>query len=150
MPPDSRLVRSPISPSHFFTTDQEKTKLNWFLFEYARELESFIRRDKPLCNKLNKKAISRNVIAGFCIRYSKQMQPQILDRVEGRTDTVRMDHDAIAVHFPQLDDALVDRLLTVAAAAWDSQTEACCACPVRCISERDQLCPLFDDPEHWD
>ena len=31
-----------ISPDRFFSADAEKTKLNWFLFEFALELEQFI------------------------------------------------------------------------------------------------------------
>jgi uncharacterized cysteine cluster protein YcgN (CxxCxxCC family) len=41
----------------------------------------------------------------------------------------------------------VDRLLTHAAEAWNTLTEGCGECPTRCISERDQRAPMFDDPE---
>ena len=40
--------RNLILPSHFFTSTEEKTKLNWFLFEFARELENFIRKKTVL------------------------------------------------------------------------------------------------------
>lgn len=143
-------IRSPISPAHFFSTDKEKTKLNWFLFEYARELESFIRRKKSFRAKLLRKGVDRAALAGFCIHYSKHMKSQVLDRVAGRIPHVRIGYEEIEAYFPTIGDSLCDQILTAAARAWDSQTEACSFCPTRCISEKEKMAPMFDDPDLWD
>ena len=78
--------RQIISPADFYTSEEEKTKLNWFCFEFALELEMFIHRDRKLRSQLWRKKIE--------------------------------------TYFPTIGDLLVDRLLTVTAKAWDSQTEA--------------------------
>jgi hypothetical protein len=142
--------RSPISPAHFFSKDDEKTKLNWFLFEFARELECFIRQRTSLCDRLNRKGVDSKAGAGFCIHYAKHTKSQVLDRVSGRIANVRIGYEEIEVYFPQIGDALVDEILTTAAQAWDSQTDACTLCPTRCISEKERMAPMFDDPDHWD
>lgn len=142
--------RQHVSPGSFFSTDAEKTKLNWFLFEFARELQSFISRERRLKAALRRKGVTDTQIGEFCTHYSKQMKQQILDRVAGRTANVQLGYEEIEAFFPDLGDPLIDRLLTVAAKAWDSHTEACVVCPTRCISEKEQRAPMFDDPYYWE
>ncbi len=139
-----------IIPAHFFSTDEEKIKLNWFLFEYALECEAFISRDKNLCSQLSRKKVDNRDIAFFCIHHAKQMKNQILDRVSGNIAIVRMSYEGIESYFPQIGDELVDRLLTKIAEAWDSQTGACVECPTRCISEKDKRASMFDDQSYWE
>jgi hypothetical protein len=143
---NQRLKGSIISPTHFFSRAEEKTKLNWYCFEYARGLEMLIRRDRRLCGQLRRKKVDDRAIAGFCIHYAKKMQREIIDRVSGHTKNVRLGYEEIETYFPDIGDLLVDRLLTAAAKAWDWQTDACVVCPTRCISERNEIAPMFDDP----
>ena len=42
-----------ITPAAFYTNEKDKIKLNWFLFEYAAELDSHIKR--PLRKRLKRK-----------------------------------------------------------------------------------------------
>jgi hypothetical protein len=138
-----------ISPANFFSREEEKTKLNWYCFEYARELERSIRQDRRLCRQLHRKKVDDRAIAGFCIHYAKQMQREIIDRVSGHTKNVRLGYEEIETYFPDIGDLLVDRLLTAAARAWDWLTEVCVVCPTRCISERNEIASMFDDPYYW-
>ena len=138
-----------VSPSRFFSTDASKTKLNWFLFEFAQETESYIHREKRLKKQLYRKGIDDGRIADFCVHYAKHMKGQILDKLAGRIPQVCIGYDEIEGFLPEIGDRLVDQVLTVLAKAWDSQTEACVACPTRCISERDEYAPMFDDPYYW-
>jgi hypothetical protein len=146
---NQRRKGSIISPAHFFSRAEEKTKLNWYCFEYARGLEMLIRRDRRLCGHLRRKKIDDRAIADFCIHYAKKMRREVIDRVSGRTKNVRMGYEEIETYFPAIGDLLVDRLLTAAAKAWDLQTEACVVCPTRCISERNEIATMFDDPYYW-
>ena len=139
-----------ITPADFFSTDQEKIKLNWFLFEYALECEAFIRRDKKLRSRLGRKEVDDRAIASFCIHHAKQMRNEILDRVSDRIANIHIGYEGIESYFPQIGDELVDRLLTKVAEAWDSQTGACVECPTRCISEKDKRAPMFDDRWYWE
>jgi predicted GNAT family acetyltransferase len=135
-----------VSPKDFFSTNEDKTKLNWFLFEYALQLEILAWYDRGLRERLRGKGIGDKEVAAFCVRYAKHMKAEILDRVSGKTENVRMGYEPIEAYFPTIGDALVDRLLTKAAEAWDSQTEVCVVCPARCISEKEQRATMFDDP----
>jgi hypothetical protein len=138
-----------ISPYNFFSVDADKTKINWFLFEFARELEHFIAKEKQLTMQLHGKGVSRIQIENFCIHYAKHIKGEILDKLAGKTVKVKFGYERIEAFFPKIGDRLVDRLLTVAAKAWDSQTKSCILCPTRCISEKDERAQMFDDPYYW-
>ena len=135
-----------VSPGRFYATDAEKTKLNWFLFEFAQESESFIRREKRLRQRLARKGVDDTRLGDFCVHYAKHMKHQILEKLAGRIPKVCMSYEQIEVFLPEIGDRLMDQVLTVLCKAWDSQTEACVVCPTRCISERDEHAPMFDDP----
>jgi hypothetical protein len=55
-----------------------------------------------------------------------------------------------AFYSNDLSDQLVDDLLTSAFSAWDAITEMCVMCPTRCISEKEQKAPMFDDPFYYE
>jgi hypothetical protein len=106
--------------------------------------------DKRLGKRLACKGVDNEAIAEFCIHYAKQMKWEVLDRVAGRTANVRIGYEPIEAFFPTIGDRLVDRILTRAAEAWESQTEACVNRRTCCISEKDRKAPMFDDPSYWE
>ena len=124
-----------ISPADFFKDEKDKIKINWFCYEYALELQSLL--DKKLKNKFKKKRISQETIINFCIQHSKFMKEQVLLQLAGKIPNVGINYIEIEKLLPCADDKLVDDILLVSAEAWDSQTEGCCSCPTRCISEKD-------------
>ena len=130
-----------ITPAAFYSNESDKTKLNWFLFEYAAEFDSHIKR--PLRKRLKRKKIDNRKIAEFCMYYSKKMKGEILDKLSGRIENVSLSYHAIEEFFPHLSDKLVDDLLTSAFDAWDSITSMCVKCPTRCISEKDNKAPMI-------
>lgn len=135
-----------ISPDAFHNSETEKTKLNWFLFEYALEYEASIHEDKKLHSRLGRKGVDDRIIAAFCIEHAKRMAGQILARVAHKIANIEFGYGSIETFFPDIGDQLLDRLLMKAAKAWDSLTERCVICPTRCISERDRKAAMFDDP----
>lgn len=139
--------RHTVKPEDFYAAEAEKTKLNWFLFEYAMEMESAIRGDSRLVSALRRRGMGPANIGELCVHYAKSMKGQVLDRVAGRIKAVRIGYEEIEAFLPDAGDDLVDQLLTHAAEAWDTLTEACGECPTRCISERDQRASMFDDPD---
>lgn len=136
----SSLVR----PKAFCSGDAQKTKLNWFCYEYASEIVHFI--DKGLRRRLSRKGVTDKRIVDFSVYFAKHMKVVAMQKLGGEFDRVPMNYQDIERLFPRLDDRLVDELLTVVAAAWKSLLEVCSACPTRCISERDQLTSAFDAP----
>ena len=137
-----------ISPADFYSTDSEKTKLNWFLFEFAAEIQSQI--GKPLKKRLQKAGVGDEALAAFCIYYSKKMKSNILQQVEGRQENIHHSYLTIEQYFSFLSDRLIDDLLTAVGNAWDEQTDMCVVCPTRCISEKDRRADMFDDPDYDD
>ena len=137
-----------ITPAAFYSNENDKTKLNWFLFEYAAEFDSHIKR--PLRKKLRRKKIDDRKIADLCIHYALQMKGEILDKLSGSAENVSLSYHAIEEFFPNLSDKLVDDLLTSAFNAWDSITSMCVECPTRCISEKEHKAPMFDDPFYYE
>ncbi len=138
-----------IRSSDFFSSGHEKTKLNWFLYEYALGLHSYINRDKILHGKLTRRNINSAMIVAFCVYHAKYMRNEILNRLSGKTGHVNINDQPIEAFFPTIGDRLVNQLLTKVSKAWDTQTEACVSCPTRCISEKDRKAPMFDDPYYY-
>ena len=139
-----------VSPGSFYSTEAEKTKLNWFLFELAREIESSVKGNKRLKKQLLRKGIDDSRIGDFCVYYAKSMKIQILERLSGGIPHVQLGYEKIESFFPEIGDRLVDQMLTLVGEAWNAQTELCVVCPTRCISERDQAASMFDDPDYWE
>jgi hypothetical protein len=137
-----------ISPTDFFSSDAEKTKLNWFLFEFAAEIQSQIGRS--LKKRLQKAGVDDEALAASCIYYSKSMKSQILQQVAGRQANIHHSYLPIEQYFSSLSDRLIDDLLTAVGDAWNEQTDMCVVCPTRCISERDRRADMFDDPDYYD
>jgi len=138
------MQSSLVKPTAFYSKGSEKTKLNWFCYEYAAEIVSHI--DASLQKRLNRKGVTDQRIVDFAVHFSKHMRTVGMQKLGGECDRVPMSYQDIERFFPQLDDKLVDHLLTVAARAWDDLLELCSSCPTRCISERDQLTTWFDAP----
>lgn len=133
-----------VKPTVFYRHVAEKTKFNWFCYEYAAEIVSCV--DADLRKRLNRKGISDQRIVDFAVYFAQRMKGPIVAKLAGEVAEIHMSHVDIAGFFPDLDDKQVDRLLTLVAKAWDSLLEVCSSCPGRCISERDRPAPAFDDP----
>ncbi len=144
-PQDNSLL---VTPSAFYSNERDKTKLNWFLFEYAAEFNSHIKRH--LRKKLRRKKIDDEKLAALCIPYALQTKEEILDKLSGSVENVSLSYYAMEEFFPDLSDQLVDDLLTSAFSAWDAITEMCVMCPTRCISEKEKKAPMFDDPLYYE
>jgi hypothetical protein len=84
-PQDNSLL---VTPAAFYSNERDKTKLNWFLFEYAAEFNSHIKRH--LRKKLRRKKIDDKKIADLCIHYALQMKEEILDKLSGRVENVSL------------------------------------------------------------
>jgi len=137
-----------ISPTDFFSSDSEKTKLNWFLFEYAAAIQS--KTGRSLRKRLEKKRVKEKDIAEFCIYYAKQIERPILDKLSGEAGDMVLSYHPIEEFFPFLSDKLVDDVLIVAGKSWEELLEMCARCPTRCISEKEEKVSMFDDPFYYE
>lgn len=132
----------PIKAEWFYTDESEKTKINWFCFEYALELCTFVMKSKALQKYRTRN--SSEEIAAFCTHFAKQMKKSVYDKLAGFTPVVIIDEEYIAGYYPKNTQRQNKVFLDVAGEAWDNLLSACEMCPVRCISEREKRSDFFD------
>lgn len=138
-----------IQPEHFFKTENEKIRMNWFLFELAVELATEI-SNSPISKKLKKNGYTVSDINLACITFVKSLKVFILDFLNKKIPQMVIDYRMIEAAFPNLDKKLTDNLLDVSAKAWDSLLSGCCVCPTACLTNRTKKCTFFDEPFYYE
>jgi hypothetical protein len=103
-----------------------------------------------LRKRLKRKGVNENDIAQFCIHYARQMERPILDKNSGEVADMVLSYHPIEDFFPFAGDKLVGDFLTVVGEAWEGLLEMCGRCPTRCISEKEEKAPMFDDPSYYE
>jgi hypothetical protein len=130
-----------IKEEWFYVGEEEKTKLNWFLYESALEYHMFIKGDRYLGTF--RKTHGPVKIGEFCTYYAKRMRASVIERLEGKSDATTLYEEYITDFFPRIRRKDMLRLMKVAEAAWESHLSVCVVCPVRCLSEKDRPSDLF-------
>ena len=97
--------------------------------------------------RLKRHKISEEVLADFSICTSKKLKDNILRQLSGKDKGVCISFELIESYFPNLDDRLINKMVDVISKALDENLSFCEVCPNRCISEKDEYCPLFDEKE---
>ena len=143
MKEEERSGISMIKPTSFYSSESEKTKLNWFCYELSVGMYDEMKED--IGKQLKKHKIRDEILAVFSIYISKKMKDIILQKLSGRIDKVYFSYEMIESYFPNLDDKLVDKMLDSISETWDVQLSLCEICPTRCISEKDEYCTMFND-----
>ena len=136
---------SVIKPTSFYSSEHEKTKLNWFCYELSVGIFDEIK--KNFGKRLKKYKIDDKAIAEFSIYISKKMKDIILQKLAGKIDNVYFSYEMVELYFPTLNDRLVNKILDTISKVWDEQLSSCGICPTRCISEKDAYCTMFDDKD---
>jgi hypothetical protein len=142
---DDKFEYSVIKPTSFYSSEHEKTKLNWFCYELAVGINDEIKEN--LGKRLTKYKIDDKAIAKFSIYISKKMKDIILQKLSGRIEKVYFSYEMVETYFPNLSDRLVNKILDAISKAWDFLLSICETCPTRCISEKEVYCTMFDDKD---
>lgn len=134
--------------SWFYINDNEKTKFNWFLYEYAGKLFDAIMTSRDKALKKWKARHSDEELAGFCAYFSKRMRQSVYDVQLGIEDgAVFLDrYVSDCCHTATLEE--VNAVIEIASKAWEGLLTACLACPNGCLDEADCRCDTFDRIEH--
>ena len=143
MKEEGRSGISKIKPTSFYSSESEKTKLNWFCYELSVSIYDDMKKDNG--KRLKKHKIRDEVLAEFSIYISTKMKDIILQKLSGRIDNVYFSYEMIESYFPNLDDEFINKMLDSISKTWDKQLSFCETCPTRCISERDAYCTMFND-----
>jgi hypothetical protein len=134
----------PIKVEYFCKSEEEKTKLNWFCYEYAYRLYDQIRNNfqlRKFCEQKGQRSITM-----FCVHFSKEMKKTIADyfeRPEGQRRGI--EYSYVDSFYPRISIKMTNRLVKMAEEAWNDHMFFCVDCSTRCISEKDEYCELFDD-----
>ena len=142
---EDQFEYSVIKPTSFYSSEHEKTKLNWFCFEISVGLFDEIKKDHG--RRLKKKKIDDKAIPEFSIYVSKKMKDIVLQKLAGKIDTVYISYEMVELYFPTFNERLVNKILDTISKVWDEQLSFCGICPTRCISEKDAYCTMFDDKD---
>jgi len=134
----------PIQPSSFCSTEQEKTKLNWFCYELSLNIHDRLVMD--LGKRLRAKGMDDEAICRFAVSMSKRLKEEIVSRLSKGLEKMRLSYRMVESCLPGLDDdELVNEILDAVSAAWEWLLEGCQICPTRCLTERDEYCTMFDE-----
>lgn len=135
------------SPREFYSTPEEKNKLNWFSFELADCLfEALGRADRKLARHLQ----SLPAVSGFAVAVAKHLRATIHGRKSMQLDRTDFPRDLIVQHFPNLPHQHHERVIDTLAAAWDAHIDHCLDCSQACIHDGLSPCPYFDEPPDRD
>ena len=134
-----------IQTSWFYTYEFEKTKFNWFCFEYALKLYDCVKGSKKLKKWTDE--MTDIEIASFCAYFAKRMKKSVTDKLSGVTDIVEGDEEYLSDYCHTNTPRQNAALLRVAGDAWEQLLSVCVTCPTRCLSERFLLCDFFDRME---
>ena len=139
---DNNTYIDPIKAGYFYNNENEKTKLNWFCYEYAFVLYKNIMEAKTL--KKYRKKNSHEQIVNFCVYFSKEIKRSIYERLAGIVETTTFYEKYARKYYPNNTSGENYLLLDVATKAWDELLSNCVNCPTRCISEMNKKCIFFD------
>jgi len=133
-----------IRTTWFYIDEDEKTKLNWLVYEYACELYDVIRSSRKKALKAWKAERNDEQIAEYSAYYAKRMRKSLIDLLEGRSKVI----DALGafvtdyVHSTTYDAS--DALIELGGDAWGKLMGICSVCPQRCLQEANRLSDFFD------
>jgi hypothetical protein len=137
-----KMAIDPIKAEYFYADESEKTKLNWFCYEYAFVLYNNIRKGATL--KKYRKKHTQDKIVDFCVYFSKIMKKSIYEKLGGLVEYTTIYEEYVEDYYPLNTRRENSVLLGAAVKAWDELLSNCVVCPNRCISEMNEKCMLFD------
>lgn len=136
-----------IPASWFYVDESEKTKFNWFVYEYALSLFERIESSREKTLKRWKGKLSDTQLAEFCAYYAKRMKQSTYDRITGKTNGI-MSEDVYVSDYCHTNTIRENAAINaIGNAAWEALVIRCVECPTRCLIERHVRCELFDRME---
>jgi len=133
-----------ILTSWFYKEDNEKIKLNWFLYEYACDLFELLYDDQTKRIADWKAKLTDEQIAEFCAYYAKRMKRSLVDFLENKTRTIKV-YDEYLSDYCHANTRRENAVITkIGSAAWDKMMKSCAVCPDKCLEEPGEYCEFFD------
>ena len=136
-----------IPASWFYKEDNEKIKLNWFLYEFACDFFELLYEDRTKRIANWKVKLTDEQMAEFCAYYSKRMKRSLVDFLEHKTRTIKV-YDEYLADYCHANTRRENGVITkIGSAAWDKMMKSCAVCPDKCLEEPGGYCEYFDRME---
>ena len=94
-----------------------------------------------------KEGIVEQKIRRACQQMSLAMKEPIQAQLSTKAKAVELKYTIVEAGFPNLSDRSINKILIAVYRAYLTLTTRCVMCPTRCISEKDEDCVLFFDPD---
>jgi len=136
------LCHTPIQMEWFYYLEGEKTKLNWFLLEFALAYYESIGDSEPLV--FYRKRYGEDHIAQFCTYYARRLKKSLLTCLRGRTKSVVFYPEYVDDFYPHHGEQLNRMLHSVAKDSYDNM-HFCKHCPEGCLVDYQAKSLQFDE-----
>jgi hypothetical protein len=134
-----------VAAGNFYKDDGDKTKGNWFLYEYSNIL--FTKIDESAELSRYKRRHDKEDISAFCTYFSKRLRWSIFNAHTRKTEGVVIDARYVYEFYPENSRAQTQRLLEVAISAWSEHLMVCTNCPNQCLKDGYERTDMFDNLE---
>ena len=128
----------------FYHSDGEKTKLNWFLYEYACKLYEDIKYSHIKALSKWKSQRSDVQIAEFSAYFAKRMRQSVDNQLAGLSTGTEIDEEYIRDYCHTNTRRENEAMIEIASDSWVGLLDTCVTCPCRCVSERYRRSEFFD------
>ena len=132
-----------INPECFYSSQDEKTKFNWFAFELACEIDQAV--PYKLKKYLSKRGYTKETFNKSCVKLANLLQGIVLKKLNNEIPDMQLNYTEVEKAFPKLNDKIINDLLTCTENAWENLLKICVSCPSACVSNKDDYCSMFDD-----
>ena len=137
-----------VAADNFYKDNGDKTKQNWFLYEFSNILYSKIEQSTKLADY--RKKHSQKDISEFCVYFSKRLRQGISNAEKKQTTGVEINGRYVYEFYPGNTYAQTQKLLEAACEAWDEHLLVCSSCPNQCLADGFEITNMFDNLEKTD
>jgi hypothetical protein len=139
-----KLSESPVKSEWFTMPYENKRKIEWFHYEFACRLYKEIENSQIKTVRNWRKRYGEEQIAEFCAYYSKRMEPNMHEVLEGSSSSISCSvvyvRDYCHCNSKQENTGLAE----LAQQALSKIIDDCNECIINCLSEPGAYCALFD------
>lgn len=136
------VCNTPIQMEWFYYLEGEKTKLNWFLLEFALGYYESIRDSESLA--FYRKRYDEEQIAQFCTYYARRLKESILKCLRGRTKSIIFYYEYVEDFYPHHDKQFHLVLHRLAKNSYDNMV-FCEHCPQQCLIDYTASSSQFEE-----
>jgi len=134
---------TPIRIEWFYYIEGNKSKLNWFLFEFALEYYDAICRSSLLEDYRSQ--YGEQYIAQYCTYFARRLKESLLNELRGRTKRVIFYERYISDFYPHHDSELDYALNQLAMDSFETLQSKCDECRQQCLFDYRAISAYFDE-----